>query len=86
MLPNGWWRVEGNEAMIRRFNGWMQRRRYFRALTNIRIALADFGYPVDDITSEEILSGMRRAGLAVSQLGVAAEEAATAFRRLARSL
>jgi hypothetical protein len=66
---------------------WIAARRRRRVIAGIRRQMAFFGYPLDDMTDEEIEEGAVRIGRAVSEgVGVTADEVAQNFARFGRYL
>jgi hypothetical protein len=60
------------------YEAWQTR----RIIRNLRENFAWFGFPLDDMTDEEIIEGAVRVGEAVRLSGVTVAEATLAFRNL----
>lgn len=52
------------------------------SIRSIRESFAWFGYPLDDLTDEEIEEGVMRVSASMASMGVTAEEAAAGLRQL----
>ncbi len=52
----------------------------------VREHLAALGYPLDDLTDEEVVEGVDRLGRAVASTGVSAQEAAESLNRVMKAI
>lgn len=59
-------------------------RRQRRAIHRVRKTMADFGYPLDDLTDEEVVQKVAELGKILAVTGITAQEAVTRFRAAAR--
>lgn len=55
-----------------------------QAIQSIREHARYFGYDLSDVTDEEIIEGVTKAGKIIASSGVSIDEAGRAFRRIAQ--
>ena len=68
--------------MIRRFKAWSAARQERMAIESIRREMALMGFPLDDITDEEVSAGVIELAKVCAEMTLSIEEAAQAFTDL----